>query len=434
VDTTDQPLTEPVPSIHRDRIRIITLMMFIIIALIISVDTLLFTPWGNRQLAPIVENKIEAALGQPITLASFVLTLTHFELALADKTENTVHIEGKYVLFPPKIDAHYDANLSTAEGLNIAGFPLDINGSLTGYYQNLSVLGTVHLFSGAVDYNSTLLFGSPNTLNITCRHIEYQQLMDILEYPHESDTLIDGELHINGIKRRDINATGALTATTHRFKPSPLIEETNESFDFWSLIADKKGKIQPFTIDAHLQVHVDELGILEQFVSYPLQTSASVNATLKGSQHQLVLDADAKAAQSDTHSRLTLHKLRPSQLKLDIQHADIPSLFTLLSLPSPITGKLNAQADTDFSKSTLSLEVKKAQTQPAILKRDYGITQPSITFDSSFKMSISPKERHYTGTFTSDLEDIRFDGSPTHDQMLQELLRQINQNRPKGKI
>ena len=123
--------------------------------------------------------------------------------------------------------------LSADDGLNIAGFPLDLNGSLTGYYQNLSLLGTAHLFSGAVDYNSTLLFGSPNTITITCRHINYQQLMDALEYPHESDTLINGNLHINGIKRRDINATGTLTATTHRFKPSPIMEDDNESFDFW---------------------------------------------------------------------------------------------------------------------------------------------------------------------------------------------------------
>lgn len=431
MDTADQPLIE---SLHKDRIRVITLMMFIIIALIISLDALLFTPWGNRQIAPIVENKIESALGQPITLTSFVLTLTHFELALADKTDNTAHIKGRYILFPPQIDAHYDVNLSSTEGLNIAGFPLDLNGSLTGYYQNLSLTGTAHLFSGAVEYNSTLLFALPNTLSITCRHIDYQQLMDALEYPHESDTIINGDLHINGIKRRDINATGTLTATTHRFKPSPLIEDDNESFNFWELLADKNGKIKPFTINADIKAHIDDLGILEQFASYPLRTRAMVDATIKGSQHQLIVDAHAKAAQSDTHALLTLHKLRPSQLKLDIKHADVPSLFTLLSLPAPITGKLDGRADTDFSKTTLYFELQKAKTLPDSLKHNYGITQPPITFDSSLKMTITPKERHYTGSFKSNLEDIRFEASPAHDQMLQELLRQINQNRLKGKI
>jgi len=409
-------------------------MIFITIAVAISVYTLLFTPWGNRQIAPIIQKRIESALNQPITITSFTLTLTHFNLALADKSNNTAHIGGNYILVPPYVNAHYDAKLSTSDGLNIAGFPLDLNGSLKGYYQNLSLLGTAHLFSGAVEYNSTLLFATPNTIDLACRDINYQEMMDFLEYPHESDTLVNGYLSISGIARRSINATGKLTATTHTFKPSPIMEDDNESFDFWSLIADKKGKIKPFTIDADIKAHVNELGILEQFASYPLRTPASLSATIKGSQHQLTVDADAKAAQSDTHALLTLHRLKPSQLKLDIKHADIPTLFTLLSLPAPITGKLDGHADTDFSKATLTLELQKAQTRPAILKSDYGMTQPAIMFDSSLKMTITPKERHYTGTFKSDLEDIRFDTSPTHDQMLQELLRQIKQNRSKGKI
>ncbi len=241
MDTTDKPLIE---SVHKDRIRVITLMIFIMIAFAISVYTLLFTSWGNRQIAPIIQKQIESALKQPITVTSFTLTLTHFELALADKTDNTVHLQGKYLLLPPYIDAHYDAKLSTSEGLNIAGFPLDLNGSLKGYYQNLSLIGSAHLFSGAVDYNATLLFATPNTIDLTCRHINYQEMMDALEYPHESDTLVNGSLSINGIARRSINATGKLTATTHTFKPSPIMEDDNESFDFWQLIADKNGKNQ----------------------------------------------------------------------------------------------------------------------------------------------------------------------------------------------
>lgn len=431
MDTVDQPLSEPV---HSDKIRVITLVILIIIALILIISTLLFTPWGNRQIAPIIQNQIESALGQPVTLTSFRLTLSRFELGLSDKSKNRAHIEGSYLALPPYINAHFDANLSVAEGMNIAKFPIELSGLLKGSYSNLDLNGTVHLFSGSMTFNSKLLVMKPNTLTLALHDIRYQELMDVLEYPHESDTLINGNLQVSGMVRRDITATGKIIATTHIFKPSPIMEEDNESFDFWSLLADKNGKIQPFKINANIKAQVDELGILEQFVYYPLRTSASGVATLEGSQYQLTVNAHAKVVKGNIDTQLTLHKLRPSKLQLEIKHADIPSLFTLLSLPSPLTGTLNTSVNSDFSNTTLSLAIQKARTKPSILKLDYGITQPDITFDSSLKMIISPKERHYSETFTSDLKNIPFEASPFHDQMLQELLRQINQNRPKGEF
>ncbi|MCX6062000.1 MAG: hypothetical protein NT103_07120 [Campylobacterales bacterium] len=431
MDTVNQPLIEPA---HSDKIRVITLVILIIIALIISVFTLLFTTWGNRQIAPILQKQIESVLGQPVTLTSFRLTLTHFELALSDKTDNRVRIAGSYTALPPYINAHYDANLSVPEGMNIAKFPMELSGMLKGSYYNLDLNGTAHLFSGDMTYNSTLLMMKPNTLTLALHDIHYQELMDALEYPHESDTLISGNVNVSGIVRRDINATGKVIATTHRFKSSTIREEDNESFDFWSLLADKNGKIQPFKINANIKAHVDELGILEQFAYYPLRTSASGVATLQGSQHQLTVNAHAKAVKGEIDTQLTLHKLHPSKLRLEIKHADIPSLFTLLSLPAPISGTLNGSINSNFSNATVSLEIQKARTQSAILKQDYGITQPDITFDSKVKVILSPKERHYSGTFTSDLQSLKIDGSAQHDQMLQELLRQINQNRPKGEF
>lgn len=431
MDTVNQPLSEPA---HSDKIRVITLVILIIITLILIISTLLFTPWGNRQIAPIIQKQIESALGQPVALTSFRLTLTHFELGLSDKSKNRVHIEGSYLALPPYINAHFDANLSVAEGMNIAKFPMELSGLLKGSYSNLDLNGTAHLFSGSMTFDSKLLVMKPNTLTLALHDIRYQELMDALEYPHESDTLINGNLQVSGMVRRDINATGKVTATTHRFKASKIKEDDNESFDFWSLLADKNGKIQPFKINATIKAQVDELGILEQFVYYPLRTSASGVATLEGSQYQLTVNAHAKAVKGDIDTRLTLHKLRPNKLQLEIKHADIPSLFTLLSLASPLTGTLSASVNSDFSNTTLSLAIQKARTKPSILKRDYGITQPDMTFDSKVKVILSPKERHYSGIFTSNLQSLPIQESPNHNQMLQELLRQINQNRPKGEF
>ncbi len=436
MDTVDQPIITPkiLEPAHRDRIRTVTIFIFVLLSLILVGYLLLFTQRGNRMIEPLVHSQLESALHHPITLQKFFLNFNRFELHFNDEANNSILIKGSYTLLPSHIDANYNLNLSRSAGLNTLGLPLQINGTIKGKYSRMILSGTANVFQGWSDYNATLLFTSLDSINLKLHHIQYQALMDLLEYPHNSDTLIDGDVTLNGLKHRNINADITLKATTKHFTPSILMEDDNKSFDFWSFLADKNGKIAPFAISAKAKVQIDELGILEQFASYPLRTNASLEGTLQGTQHQLLFDAYGKAAQSDTHALLTLHKLRPNKLQVDIQHADIPSLFTLLSLPAPITGKLDASANTDFSNAMLSFTVQKARTQPAIFKRYYGLTQPDIAFESSVKMTLSPNERHYSGTFSSNLENIPFTASSSHDQMLQELLRQLQQNRPKGKI
>lgn len=436
MDTADQSITLPEAekSAHRDRIRTVTVFIFIVIALVIVGYSTLFTRSGNRLIKPLVKGQLESVLQQPITLQKFFLNLNRFELGFRDNAQNIVQAKASYSLFPPRIDGNYELNLTKPEGINPLGSPLQIHGTIKGAYHRLILTGKVEIFQGWADYNTTLLFTSPDCIKLELHRIHYQALMDFLEYPHNSDTLIDGNMTLDGLKKRDITANADLKATTNRFTPSILIEDDNETFDFWKLIADKNGKIAPFSMNAKIKAQMDELGILEQFVTYPLRTSASLEGTLHGTQHQLVIDAKTNAAKSDAHAVLTLRNLRPNKLHVTLKHADVPALFTLLSLPSPITGNLDAHADTDFSNATVTLNLQKAHTQPAILKREYGITQPNMVFDSFLKMAITPKERHYSGVFTSDLESLTIVNSPNHDQMLQELLRQLQQNRPKGKF
>lgn len=428
MDTVDHPVERPL------RKRYILAMIVLILITLFGVGyATLFTSLGNRMLAPLVQDQLSSALEHPITLKTFSLTSKKFELSLVDEAKNSINTKGAYTLFPLKINAHYDANLSAMKGINTTKFPLDMKGIAKGTYSSLSLLGSAHIFKGEIDYNTSLRSLSLDSADLVFHNVPYQPFMDTFEYPHDSDTILNGEIQISGIDKRDINATGRLIATTHRFNPS-LLKEDNESFDFWSLFADKNGKIQPFTIHATLKTSIDELGILEQFVTYPLCTKATLNASLHGSQQELRLDTTAYAAKGKADATLTLYRLRPKYLHLEVKHADALSLFKLLSLPSPITGEINGRVNSNFTEGTIALEIQKATTVPSVLKEHYGITQPLIAFDSSIKMVIKPKLIHYSGTFTSTLEDIPFEATPAHDQMLRELLRQINQNRLKGEI
>jgi hypothetical protein len=216
-----------------------------------------------------------------------------------------------------------------------------------------------------------------------------------------------------------------LNAKTTRFSPCALKEDDNESFDFWELLADKNGKIKPFKIVASLNAHVDELGILEQFVSYPLRTPATARVNLHGTQHMLTTDATAHVAQGDVKASLQLHKLKPYALNARLRSIDASTLFSLLSLPQPMSGKLGGAVESDFTTTTLTLAIKEGQTNPQVFKKYYGITQPLMRFEADFSTKITQNSTQTSGVFTSDLTPLAIDGSPAHDVMLRELLRQI---------
>ena len=284
--------------------------------------------------------------------------------------------------------------------------------------------GSANLFDGDVLYRGQFKRLHPSDMHIPVKNIDYQRLMQWLEYPHQSSTLLTGEVDLHGMERRDIQVEVTLRTHTQNFSPSTLIDD-NTSFDFLSLFTDDKGKIQPFHLNLTLNASVDELGILEQFAMLPLRGSANLNTTIQGDQDRLVLDAKSNIAHSSTHARIHWKKLRPSYLYVDVKDADAATLFHLFSQPSPIEGKVDLNAESTITKTTANLRVSRGLTHPDILKRQYQLTQPETHFTTTISAQATPKKIHYQGSFKSDLARTQIDDTTTHEGMLRDLLKAI---------
>lgn len=426
MDTAHQSLEEtsvPLQPSHRDRIAPFTLFILIVSAILTVAYVGLFTPFGNSKLSAYIEDKLSSLLGCPVTVSAFSLTPQALTLRAYDEHNNAVHVKSRFHLFPPSIDGNYSVDFPSH--MNPLETPVQTVGKIVGNYRHISLIGNGSIFNGIVNYKVTLASLKPRNAHLSIDHLDYPKLMKYLEYPHNSDTVVDGNITIGGIDTRNITVEGFLTAKTTRFIPSPLKEDDNESFDFWELLADKNGKIQPFKIAASLDAHVDELGIVEQFVSYPLRTPATAHMNLHGTQHMLDTDVTAHVAKGDVKASLQLHKLKPYALNARLRSIDATALFSLLSLPQPMSGKLGGTVESDFTTTTLTLAIKEGQTNPQNFKKYYGITQPLMRFEADFSTKITPKSTQTRAVFTSDLTPLAIDGSPTHDVMMKELVRQI---------
>ncbi|OYZ34716.1 MAG: hypothetical protein B7X89_04565 [Sulfuricurvum sp. 17-40-25] len=385
---------------------------------------LLFSAFGNAVFKPMIEKKLSTVFNTPITIDTFVLSHNALTLQFHDKPGNTIDVKGQFSLITLNLHALYHAKVLDTSGLNTIGLPLVTSGSLNGGYGRMIVQGSLNVFDGDVHYRLQLNRFKPADAYLLLMGIKYQDLMKWLEYPHQSATLLTGEVDLHGLNHRDIQGNVTLRTRTQNFSPSKLSDD-NSSFDFLSLFTDEKGKIQPFHLNLTLKTSVDELGILEQFAMLPLRGNANLNAVLVGDQERLVLDAHTNIAKSSTRARLHWKRLRPSYIYLNVAHANANTLFRLFSLDSPIEGNIDFNAESTMAKTTAKLSASNGMTHPDILKRDYHLTQPQTRFNATVSAQALPKVIHYQGSFKSDLARIQIDNTTTHQNMLHDLLKAI---------
>lgn len=385
---------------------------------------LLFTSLGNSVFKPLIEKNLTTVFNTPIRIDTFALTHNALTIQFHDTVGNSVNVQGQFSLITLNLHALYHAKIVKNGGLNTFGLPLKTSGSLNGGYGLMRVQGSVNLFNGDILYHLKLNHLRLCDLHVFIKNIDYQSLMKWLEYPHQSSTVLTGEMDLHGINRRDVQGNVTLRTHTQNFSPSELVDD-NSSFDFLSLFTDDQGKIQPFHLNLTLNASVDELGILEQFAMLPLRGSANLNTTIQGDQERLVLDAKSNLARSSSHARVHWKRLRPSYIYVDMKHADAAALFWLFSLPSPIEGEVNLNAESTITKTTINLSLSRGLTHPDILKRQYRLTQPQTRFSTNISAQATPKMIHYQALFKSDLARTQINNTTTHEGMLHDLLKAI---------
>lgn len=385
---------------------------------------LLFTQLGNTLTKPFVAKKLNSILQTPVTIDNFSLDHTALALDFHDSLKNTVHIRGKFSLITLTLQAFYQADLSHIGGMNSFNLPIKTSGVMSGRYTTMHIKGSVNIFEGNIQYRTQLSRFHLRDLHISLQNLNYQNLMQWLQYPHHSSTVLNGELDLHGLDRRNVKGDITLHAQTKDFLASKLLDD-NSSFDFLSLFTDDEDKIQPFHLNLTLKTSVDELGILEQFAMMPLRGRAKLTASLQGDQDRLVLDAHSTLAKSSTHARIHWKRLRPSYAYLNMDHADAATLFHLFSQSSPLEGSVSLVAESTIAKTTAKLTVRNGITLPHIFKSVYHLTQPKSRFNTLLVADITPKSIHYRGTFASDLVRLNIDNTTTHESMVRDLLKAI---------
>lgn len=413
--------------LHRFRRTKTAKVLLAFIALTVVLYLVLFTPWGNRLMSPIVEKSLSSGFSTPMNLQEFTLRHNRFHMIAQDDFGNTLSTQGGFSLLTLRLYAHYRLECFNAEGINSLDVPFKTVGALSGGIGAFDIRGNANIFNGDILYKIELHRFRLATLDLTIDQIAYEPMMHYLDYSSDTDTLLSGTIVLKGFDRRDIMGDIHLATRTKQFEPTPIHnEDDNTSFDLRSLLADQFGQIKPFYINVAIDASLQHAGVLEQFVGMPLAGPIKLQGKLEGDKDLLYLHAASDVAQSDTELKISIPDLEPSSITFDLRNADAKQAFELFALPSPITGQISVYGELNTTAGTLHSAILKGTTIPDVLKKHYQITQPLIHFNADITADISKKGVHYRASFKSDLARLEIDKTTNHDQMLRELLKTLH--------
>ncbi|MDD5051846.1 MAG: hypothetical protein PHO27_03815 [Sulfuricurvum sp.] len=386
----------------------------------------LFTPWGNRLMTPLLEKSLSSTFATPISVQEFSLRHNRFHLIAQDSLGNTLSTQGGFSLLTLRLYAHYRLECFQKGGMNPITVSFKTNGALSGGIAAFNIHGNMDIFGGNVLYQIELHRFHLAQIQLQLANIAYEPILHILDYPSNTNTILTGAVTLKGFDLRDVEGDIHISSETRRFVPTPIMEDDNTSFDLKALLADKYGRVKPFHTNITIEASLAHAGILEQFIGLHVGGGLKLNASLRGNEKLLYLETRTGVANSDTSLTLTMDDLELSSVKFSLKHADLEPTFVLFALPAPIAGITDAYGEFNSTGGKLDLSITKGMTIPSTLLKEYNITQPLIRFNALLKADIGKKGIHYHGSFKSNLSRLNIDNTTTHEQMLSELLKNLH--------
>jgi len=403
------------------------LLRFLIVSLTFIVlfsYFILFTPIGNRILKPFVEYTLTEALNSPITVDRFEFDHDSLLLRFHDNAQNTCTIGTSFSLLTFHGNGYYQIELTyPLAGINRFNTPFKLIGSLSGGYDSLSLLGSLQLHEGAVPYNLHFLDFSLESLNLYLNNVDYAALVALFEIPADTQTKVNGHILLKGFNNRSIKGSIMLNSQTDHFVPVQIDEDDNSSFDIAEFLADESGYIKKFDVNITADITLSESGILDPILGIRTKGPIHAHARLSGNHLKTQLLLSTTLAKSISKVQIDFVHLVPHAVHYDIAHAELDQLFLYFNLTPPLLGTLSSKGSLNTKNGSFTLQIINGKTVPKVLKQEYAITQPSLTFKSDLIAKITPGSVHYRGNFQSDLERLDIDTESTPPVMFQDLLK-----------
>ncbi|MGB5966522.1 MAG: hypothetical protein WBG65_13460 [Sulfurimonadaceae bacterium] len=423
------------------------IVLSILLTLILVIYTLLFTPFGNGIVKPILEAKLNTALNTKAVVETFTLDMSSFDLKIAVTPSNLITASGTYSPFSQSVDAAYTIAFEKMSELEVllqrrSQGKIHVNGRAKGDALEMKIVGESDIASSQTHYDLTLKEFNPATVIATVDNAQLDELLALAGEKAYANANVSLQTDIKGIDvenfdgdisflvskgrvdralmRRDFNITLPQT----RFGAKVVSKLQGDSVDYAATVhsnlltlSSQGGLIvAPLSMDLDYDLNIKELALLRPVINAPLRGAFATQGHVKGGEETLNVLGTSDIGGSDSRYDITLAHFIPSKVLATVKNAKLSKLLYLAGEEKYAEADVNLDVDlSDLDPENLqgsaTLDISKGTVFSQTMKKAYGIALPKTDFNTRFNADLKGKEIDYTLSLLSNLAQINSKGS-----------------------
>ncbi len=357
------------------KVKIILSLIFFVSVLLLAI---LYTPFGNRLLQPLLERQLQAQSGMELHIKRFRLTPRTIVLEIALSPSNRLIIGGKLSLLTQKYNLAYEMKIAALEELrektgHVLHGELYTTGRIVGKGTSGVVEGSSDFAKSETIYSIAYKQFYIQKVVLHAKHIDTAKLLVTLaEEPYIAAVLnidlevgnlvsknYDGEVHLDIVQgefNREVFAKEfgvKIPKTTLKAEADAQIQNGkiayNMAINSNLVVLKSHGSVKEKNLHTHMALDADirELALLRPLTHMPLHGSLRLNAEANGNEEDMVIHAHSNVADSRSDLHVALHKMQARTLALDVEHMDVKKLLFMLERPLVTLGVLNLHLEMD---------------------------------------------------------------------------------------
>lgn len=413
----------------------------VILALIVIILCVLFTPPGNALLKPIIQGQIDKYAPIKLNLDTFSLGFSSIDVQINHNDDIKITLNGDFSLFSQTLDLALKVD---AKDISVLGEMVDtplqgsfvINTTAKGSFDNLEINTTSDIAKSFTDIRVLLQDYTPTSI---LAHIKDAQIKEFLAMagmkPYANGSL-NLEADIKGDTNMNFNGN-ALLSIAQGLVDSALIkkdfevdvpkttflitlnalfdmDKLNHDFNFNANIGNIHSKGQTFikelSTDSTYDVQLSDLSAFTPLAGMPIRGSFNTKGTIKGDMKLLNIDGNSDIASSDTLYKATLKDLSPESAQAHIKNLRLDTLLWMIHMPRYATMHLNADSlvnDLDKGISTKTTLTLSGTTNNAVMKQEMDMDMPNTNFTLKSNIILDKGVGEANSTLDSDIAQVK---------------------------
>jgi len=374
----------------------------ILVSIVAAVYVVLFTPFGNSLLQPVIEKKIIEQTKLESKITSFALNMSSFAIVLELDKNNIIYLSGNYSLFSQAFNVAYRVKLEKLESLkSLTNAPLRgslfTEGVVKGTLAFIEVDGKSSVAKSDTSYHVELKDFNPTSIIAKVKEADLATLLfmggekayaqatlnltlnfkNIVPHALDGDVLLETK---NGkIDTKLMAKEFALKIPNTEFSMKLDAKLKGDDVDYSYLLSSNLAKItssgkiipEPLDTDIKYSIDVKELALFKPMTGADIRGAMKLSGKVKGGKSQMLVDGVTDFAGSDTSFKMTLKDFAPQKMNLKMKDLQLENLLYMINQPHYADGTLSLDVDISDAKVGNLKGVVKAGIENGVVDSKY---------------------------------------------------------------